>query len=660
MTVFFVVVLCLAFCFSVGAEPVPTEGPARAGVTLYVSKLGDDSDGSSWARAFHTIQKALNAVPTESGGHRVVVRPDTYFEANLFAIHKGAQGTYNELVGDIDGTLGSGTSGWVFIDSGDPGQRGFKSYDWWGPIRAYKHGWSAKHTGPAFSAIGWDRWVFRNLYMTGGDGGLFFDLVDEVQPFTVVVENCVGIGRAFGGGVAGCLSRRAEPITFRRSWLGALDHWGDTAAAYVRVENEQMPEQPDAVFEDCTLVSPQCSLKAGNFGFHTFTRVKLDRCRLVTLNFSQPGGTPSEGIIQSVQEGKLLHVDLDDCTLMGYKVFGVMVDKDTADDISFTTRGDVRAYVQFQQPVPKGFHRMGHWPVDVFQRIAPPARDRPSPFAGKRLVKHHLCELSPFVWNGRLCHLECIRPGQGGSESEYYLLLRDVDSGNELARFAEGHGLASVIVHDGTLYAFASRWRNGGWHDVTMFKSHDLRHWESRVAVRGENEQVFNTSVCAGADGFVLVYESNDRTYPAFTLKFARSQDLEHWTKVPGALFGVDRYAACPCIRYANGYYYLLYAEHRSPRWVFETYVARSPDLCRWEWSSGNPVLAAEGEGEGICASDPELIEWRGRTLVYYCVSDQHTWANVKCAIYPGSLVRFLEYWFRNPAVPVVPRVSAR
>ena len=29
------------------------------GATLYVSKLGDNSDGSSWAKAFNTIQKAL-------------------------------------------------------------------------------------------------------------------------------------------------------------------------------------------------------------------------------------------------------------------------------------------------------------------------------------------------------------------------------------------------------------------------------------------------------------------------------------------------------------------------------------------------------------------------------------------------------------------------
>ncbi|HRT57114.1 MAG TPA: hypothetical protein P5038_10850, partial [Candidatus Paceibacterota bacterium] len=179
-------------------------------LVLYVSKLGDNSDGRSWGTAFTTIQAALDRVPDDRGGCRIVIRPDTYMEANLFPAFRGAAGAYNELIGDCDGGLGSGTRGRVIIDSGDP-QKGFKSYDWWGPIRAYKRGWSQEHQQETFSAIGWDRWHLRHLYVTGGDGGLFFDLVDVAEPFSVVVEDCVSIGRAFGGGVANVLSRPDEP-----------------------------------------------------------------------------------------------------------------------------------------------------------------------------------------------------------------------------------------------------------------------------------------------------------------------------------------------------------------------------------------------------------------------------------------------------------------
>src|SRR5690348_3862789 len=85
------------------ATILPAQSATAAGTTLYVSKLGDNSDGLSWAKAFKTIQAALDHVPDDRGGHRVVVRPDTYAEANLFSMHKGAAGAYNTIVGDFDG-----------------------------------------------------------------------------------------------------------------------------------------------------------------------------------------------------------------------------------------------------------------------------------------------------------------------------------------------------------------------------------------------------------------------------------------------------------------------------------------------------------------------------------------------------------------------------
>ena len=620
--------------------------------TFYVSKLGNNSNGSSWANAFTTIQAALSAISDDRGGHRIIIRPDTYFEAMLYPAQKGAAGAYNELVGDTDGKLGSGATGWVVIDSGDPEQKGFKSYDWWGPIRATSQGWSKEHTDPTFSAIGWDRWKLRNLYVTGGDGGIFFDLTNEVKPFSVIVEDCVSIGRAFGGGVASCLSRHEEPITFRRCQLWALDWWGDTAGAYVRVENESMPEQPDVLLEDCTMVSPQCALKGSNYGFHTFTHVKATRCRLITLNFSQPQGTPTDGIIQSVQEGKLFRVDLEDCTLMGYKVFGVKVKKETAGEIQYTTKGDVRAYIQFQQEMPKGFLRLAAWPVDVFQNLTPPSPRSPSKLVNKELVQRDLCEITPFIWKGRLCTMDCMRPASGGTSSDYYIVLKDAETGKEMARCAQGYSLASLIVDKKTVYIFASRWDGNTWKDVTMFKSSDLNNWESHVVIKGEKEDLFNSSVCKGKDGFVMAYESNDPTYLPFTIKFAHSKDMENWEKLPDATFGTNRYTACPCIRYSDGWYYVLYLEHRTPRWAFETYITRSKDLRNWELSAANPVLRVEDLDEGINASDPDLVEFGKKTLVYYAVGDQLTWMNIKRVEYPGKMADFLKSWYLMPGIP--------
>jgi hypothetical protein len=651
--------------FSGAAQALPAYLPGHPAGTLFVSKLGDNSDGSSWAKAFNTIQAALNAVTDDRGRHRIIVRPDTYMEANLYPAHKGAVGAYNELIGDWDGALRSGTRGWVVIDSGDA-DKGFKSYDWWGPIRAYKKGWSKEHKEETFSAIGWDRWAIRHLYVTGGDAGLFFDLVDHPEPFSVVVEDCFSVGRAFGGGAANILSRPGEPSVFRRCQLWCLDWWGDAAGAYVRAEHPELPAHADVVFDDCTLAGPDNALQAGNPGYAGYTRVGLKNCRLVSFNFSQPQGKPGTGVIFSTIEGKLLHVDLEDCTLMGCKIFGA-----GKGEVSYTTKGDVKAYVQFQQAVPKGMLRLGHWPVEIFQTLLPvnpeagrgvlttpsddPAREaarrglRALPLQPRLRIDQpdlgDICEVAPVVWQKRLALMKCNRPATGGSKEDYFLTLEDAESGWQLARFAEGYGLASALVHHGTLYVFASCFASDSWNNVTLFKSTDLRNWTEKLALTQEKEHLFNSSVCAGKNGFVMAYESDDPKFTPFTVKFATSTDLENWTKLPDAIFGADRYVACPCIRYASGYYYLLYLEHRTPRWFFETYLARSKDLKHWELSAANPILTP-GLNDGINASDPDLIEFRGQTYLYYSVGDQRTWSKLKRAVYPGPLTKFFDGYF--------------
>jgi hypothetical protein len=365
-------------------DPAAGDYSGNKGRTIYVSKNGDNSDGSSWQKAFHTIQAALLAVPDDKGGHRVVIRPDTYEEANLYPSFRGAAGSYNLLVGDSDGRLGSGATGWVVIESSCPGvavrtdptkptgnptwkiiqsdlpETGLKCVDWWGPFRCE----------PEYSGSIWDRWIYRNLYVCGSEGGPGWDITcDKGVEFSAVVENCVGTGRFAGAGVMAHAPRKDEPVLFRNCYFMNLDWWGDAGAVYVRGESKTMPDSPHATFDNCTIVSPDNALQAGWPGVDDlYTRVKFKKCRLIVLNFSQPHGTPSSGIICcGCKDGKQLHVDFEDTTLMGFKVFGTR-----GGEVSYTTKGKVQAYVQFQQPVPDGFERMRVWPMDTFSTIAPP------------------------------------------------------------------------------------------------------------------------------------------------------------------------------------------------------------------------------------------------------------------------------------------------
>jgi len=354
-----------------GWDPAAPDYSGRKGKTIYVSKLGDNSDGSSWQKAFHTIQAALSAVPDDQGGHRIIVRPDRYVEANLAPAHPGAPGAYNLLVGDSDGRLGSGAVGWVVIDSGDP-EKGFKSWDWWSTIRASDKNWPHGNNKETFSAIVWDRWILRNLYATGGDAGLFWDLTNRSgEGFTVVVEDCVGVGRAFGGGVAYPIVRPNEPSIFRRCYFLALDFVGDTAAVLVGGWEEQMPKHPHLVLEDCILVHPDNALALSYAS--RCARVKLTQCRLIALNFAQPEmGGKSTGIIctEGNTKGGRLHVDLEDCILAGYTVF---TPGEAGKAASYTLKGKVQAYLQFKQTAPEGFERLGLWPMELFRQIAPPS-----------------------------------------------------------------------------------------------------------------------------------------------------------------------------------------------------------------------------------------------------------------------------------------------
>ena len=125
----------------------------------------------------------------------------------------------------------------------------------------------------------------------------------------------------------------------------------------------------------------------------------------------------------------------------------------------------------------------------------------------------------------------CPQPHRPRTASDYFLVLRDAETGQTLSRCAEGYGLASALVQNGRMHIFASRWDEGSWRDVTLFTSRDLSKWESKRVIEGDDEEIFNSSVCAGPDEFVMAYESNDVAYPPFTIKFAHSNNLKDWTK---------------------------------------------------------------------------------------------------------------------------------
>lgn len=262
-----------------------------------------------------------------------------------------------------------------------------------------------------------------------------------------------------------------------------------------------------------------------------------------------------------------------------------------------------------------------------------------------------IMECTPVTYRGRTLLLECVRPPSGGRAEDYFLRLRDLDSGEPVVECGHGHGLGCALATTEALYLFATRVHceadgsGNSWNDVSVFRSEDLRRFEQQPGLaHRDGEAIFNTSVCPAPGGYVMAYETTHPDYVSFTVRFAFSADLRRWEPLPEALLGPNRYTACPCVRYVGGYYHVLYLEALQPR-RFETWLARSRNLRNWELSPHNPILTASEE-EGCNNSDPDLFEHEGSVYLYYATGDQLTWGNLRRAVFEGTLAEFFESAF--------------
>jgi len=299
-----------------------------------------------------------------------------------------------------------------------------------------------------------------------------------------------------------------------------------------------------------------------------------------------------------------------------------------------------------------------------------------NPLIKKTRFDSPVVEQTPIIWKDRLLLVEIWQThwehGGPHAAAEYYLRVRDEQTNEIVGRCLDGFGFASAFVWKDTIYVFAAQRLHGAEGEfssnhVYMSSSQDLTNWTEPTIVieQDQGEQLFNQAVCHDGERFVMAYES--KTYVPFTLKFAESDDLQNWRKIPDALYGPDKYAACPALRHVGGYYYMLYLEHLTPRWWFETYLTRSKDLLNWHDAPRNPVIAPDpqaavhpncvhndsenhqsctADGREINTSDPDLVEWQGKTRVYFTGGCQHWGGYLQYAEFDGPMQQFFESYY--------------
>jgi hypothetical protein len=272
-------------------------------------------------------------------------------------------------------------------------------------------------------------------------------------------------------------------------------------------------------------------------------------------------------------------------------------------------------------------------------------------------------ENTPFIFNSKLMIVANHRPGGADAKGEdAYLYIDDLRTGQEVSRFGKGHSFVSAFSNGKELNVFALEFSNFGRimksKGINRLASTDLKNWTQQPAILPDgNEHLFNSSVCQDEQGYVMAYESDKPVQ--FCFKFAKSKNLSNWEKIPGLAFTGEKkeYSACPVIRYFKPYYYVIYLHapldgHNG--WI--SYMSRSLDLVNWELSPFNPILEAEA-GEGKNNSDVDLIEYNGKTFLYYATGDQETWSTIRTAMYDGLMKDFFQSHF--PKGGVFKKVSA-
>ena len=323
------------------------------------------------------------------------------------------------------------------------------------------------------------------------------------------------------------------------------------------------------------------------------------------------------------------------------------------------------------------------------------------PLQKKGTVLNQMGETTPFVFNDRFYRLENYQrfldfPAAAASDGyrfmEDQVRVWDVEAQRLVSTALVGHSFGFAFVHGGRVYVFAARHRaDRPWRTFTaidMTSSDDLLHWTppqtvieaEEVARDGQpgQEYLFNTAVCRattesgeedGAPRFVLLYETDDPRWPAFTFKYCESNDLLHWRRIPGALYGREKYVGGPALYSEGGWFYTLYLQdlngYHGGTW--ETRLTRSKDLIHWEDAPlDRPFLAPDPsriqhyprgdkliEVREVNASDAELVCWQGKTLVYFNGGDQQTLGDLQMAEFEGTPRQLFEHFYAEPTLPL-------
>ena len=311
--------------------------------------------------------------------------------------------------------------------------------------------------------------------------------------------------------------------------------------------------------------------------------------------------------------------------------------------------------------------------VDGGVKVPPPCPAFP-PWREHRFLPQQGGEVTPFVFKGKPYRMENVlyhgiadKPVQFNFHEDH-CRVRDLTTGLVLSHPMVNHYFTTATVRGDEVYAFGADYgTNRPWwtcQTIDLIRSRDLVSWAAPVPViHAENESLFNNSIAGDGRRYYMCYESDDPRYPKFTFKFAVSEDLVRWVKIPGGIYAQDKYGGGPSLYFCEPWFYLTYVnEVKAPnpnggKEYYDTRIARTKDFVHWEEPpEGRPVLSPDfahavdpvrhpGVFE-LNASDAEFEEENGRVRAYWCGGNQNGLGDSQTAVCDGTLKHLFESFF--------------
>lgn len=278
------------------------------------------------------------------------------------------------------------------------------------------------------------------------------------------------------------------------------------------------------------------------------------------------------------------------------------------------------------------------------------------------------CEVTPFVFKDKLYLLENFKKAEEfpGKPLQYKFhedgfRIRDVESDKIICTPLLNHYFATAFVWDHKVYVFCGNYgRDKPWwniEEIEMIFSEDLINWsDPEVIIKGEDgEFLFNNSVCFDGRRFVMLVETNNKKWVPFTFKYYQSQNLTDWKLIDGAVYGTDKYVGGPALYFLNNYYYTLYLNDLGGK--YDTRITRSKNLMDWEEAPDErPFLTFDPNHKTdpvnypdvyeINASDVDMCEFKGKTIIYFNGGDQATCGDLQLAEFDGTMEKLLPMFF--------------